>query len=110
MPDTGAPITRTSPALGLARPVTRLSVVDLPQPVGPTTQANSPRPTVMVKSRNAVIDLPSGVRKRLVTFSSSMAGLDDGAGATGRAPASVCRDMDFLLSPAERATTLLEQT
>src|SRR5438552_2751913 len=74
MPDTGPPITRTIPALGLKRPVTRLSVVDLPQPVGPTTAANSPRLTVMVKSWSAVSDLPSGERNRRVTLISSIAG------------------------------------
>src|SRR6476660_2500603 len=74
IPETGPPITRTIPALGLKRPVTRLSVVDLPQPVGPTTAANSPRLTVIVKSRSAVSDLPSGDRKRRVTLISSIAG------------------------------------
>ena len=74
MPLTGAPMTRTSPALGLASPVTRLSVVDLPQPVGPTTATNSPRSTVMVKSRIAVSDLPVGERKRRLTLISSIAG------------------------------------
>ena len=42
-PSTGAPNSVTSPACGFARPVIRLSVVDLPQPVGPTMAKNSPR-------------------------------------------------------------------
>src|ERR1035437_9851093 len=75
MPVTGVPITRTSPAEGLAKPVIRFRVVDLPQPVGPTTATNSPRATLMLKSRRAVIDLPSGVRKRRLTLISSIAGL-----------------------------------
>src|SRR5439155_18375248 len=74
MPWTGAPITRTCPADGAARPVTRFSVVDLPQPVGPTTATNSPRATVMLKFRSAVIDFPSGVMKRRLTLTSSIAG------------------------------------
>jgi len=37
---------RTSPTVGFSKPVIRLSVVDLPQPVGPTTAQNSPRATL----------------------------------------------------------------
>src|SRR5450756_1739306 len=78
-PVTELPITRTSPAEGLARPVIRFSVVDLPQPVGPTTATNSPRATVILKSRRAVMDFPSWVTKRRLTLISSMAGLVMGA-------------------------------
>src|SRR3984957_19684735 len=33
----GRPSSRTSPAVGLRNPIARLSKVDLPQPLGPTT-------------------------------------------------------------------------
>ncbi|WP_412474881.1 hypothetical protein ACK83U_15285 [Rhizobium sp. WW22] len=52
-----------------------MSVVDLPQPVGPTTATNSPRSTVMLKSRSAVSDLPVGDTKRRLTLMSSIAGV-----------------------------------
>ena len=53
----------------------RASVVDLPQPVGPTTAQNSPSPTARSRSRSAVYAVPDGVRKRLVTCRNSMAGV-----------------------------------
>src|SRR5690348_16170972 len=74
MPVTGAPITRTSPVVGLSRPVIMLSVVDLPQPVGPTIAMNSPLATDMLKSRNAIVALPSGEMKRHDTELNSMTG------------------------------------
>ena len=42
--------------------MTIVEVVDFPQPVGPTRATNSPRATVMLKSRSVVNDLPSGLR------------------------------------------------
>ena len=48
MPLTGWPPTDTVPALGRSRPATRVRVVDLPHPDGPTTAQNSPGSTVMV--------------------------------------------------------------
>src|SRR5262245_45412867 len=74
IPLTGSFITFTCPPEGGMRPVTRLSVVDLPQPVGPTTATNSPGMTVRLKSFVAVIDLPSGETKRRVTLVISMTG------------------------------------
>ena len=71
MPSTGRPPTRTLPSLGLSRP-TRVSVVDLPHPEGPTTAQNRPGSTVMVTSRSAVKVEAPGVPKRLVTADSSM--------------------------------------
>src|SRR3989440_4309309 len=73
MPWTGSPITSTSPALGRSRPEMRPSVVDLPQPVGPTTATNSPGATAILMSRIAVYALPAGVRNRLVTSRNSIA-------------------------------------
>src|SRR5919204_1515841 len=74
MPFTGRPRTSTSPSLGASRPEIRPSVVDLPQPVGPTTAQNSPGSTIRSRSRSAVYAVPEGVRKRLVTFRSWIAG------------------------------------
>ncbi|CAB3731579.1 hypothetical protein LMG27174_05851 [Paraburkholderia rhynchosiae] len=65
---------RTSPVVGLSSPVIMLSVVDLPQPVGPTTATNSPFATDMLKLRNATVALPSGLIKRYHTERNSMTG------------------------------------
>src|SRR5215472_13732937 len=73
MPCTGSPITCTSPELGRSRPEMRPRVVDLPQPVGPTTAQNSPGATLRETSSIAVYGWPVGVRKRLVTSRNSMA-------------------------------------
>ena len=72
IPVTGWPPTRTLPALGRSSPATRVSVVDLPQPVGPTTAQNCPGLTGRLTSRRAVKAVPAGVRKRLVTADSSI--------------------------------------
>src|ERR1700686_1354282 len=83
MPVTGLPKTETSPSLGGSSPEISASVVDLPQPVGPTTAQNSPGSTAMSRFCRAVKTVPDGVRNRLVTRRSSMAGdiaLDSGPG------------------------------
>src|SRR6187402_98964 len=49
---------RTLPELGLSRPAATLSSVDLPQPVGPTTETNSPSPTARSTSFTAVYEPP----------------------------------------------------
>src|SRR3954471_9104349 len=72
-PCTDLPITCTEPSLGRSSPEMRPRVVDLPQPVGPTTATNSPGATVMLMSRIAVYALPVGVRNRLVTSRNSIA-------------------------------------
>ena len=54
MPASGSPNTSTVPLLGASRPAATLSSVLLPQPVGPTTETNSPAPTASVTSRTAV--------------------------------------------------------
>jgi hypothetical protein len=54
MPRTGWPMTRTSPALGWSRPEISDSVVDLPQPLGPTMAQNSPGATCRLRSCSAV--------------------------------------------------------
>src|SRR5712691_2953648 len=74
IPLTGLPNTSTSPSLAGSRPEIKASVVDLPQPVGPTTAQNSPGSTAISRARNAVWIPPDGVRKRFVTPRSSMAG------------------------------------
>src|ERR1700682_4779681 len=72
MPVTGLPNTSTSPSLAGSSPEIRASVVDLPQPVGPTTAQNSPGSTARSRSCSAVYTLPEGVRNRFVTPRSSI--------------------------------------
>ena len=72
MPVTGCPPTAPSPSLAWSRPATRVSVVDLPHPDGPTTAQNSPGSTVMVTSRRAVKRRRLACWNRLVTADSSM--------------------------------------
>src|SRR3989442_10580237 len=95
VPCTGLPSISTAPALGSASPVMRLSVVDFPHPVGPTTAQNSPGCTRIEKSRRAGMILPSGLTKRRVTRVSSIAGADDagtdGAGFDDSATAFIVR-------------------
>lgn len=74
-PRTGSPTTSTSPSEGSSNPLTSVNVVDLPQPVGPTTATNSPRPTVRSSPLTAVCRPPDGVRNVLLAPRSSMAGL-----------------------------------
>src|SRR5262249_55886649 len=50
---TGRPSTVAVPVVGGLRPATIRSNVDLPQPLGPTSTRNSPRPTVNEISRSA---------------------------------------------------------
>ena len=47
-------LTVTSPVLGASSPAATFSSVLLPQPVGPTTETNSPAPTSRLTSRTAV--------------------------------------------------------
>lgn len=71
---TSVPFTCTRPADGGWSPDTSESVVDLPQPVGPTTATNSPGWTVMVRSRTAVCTEPDPLGNRLVAPVSSISG------------------------------------
>ena len=50
----GWPNTDTLPCEGASRPAAMLSSVDLPQPVGPTTDTNSPAATVSEALATAV--------------------------------------------------------
>ena len=54
MPDSGWPNTFTWPDDGDSRPALTLSRVDLPQPVGPTTDTNSPGAMARLVSLTAV--------------------------------------------------------
>src|SRR6266850_706818 len=54
MPSSRVPKTVTAPAEGWSKPAATFSRVVLPQPVGPTTETNSPSPTRSVVSRTAV--------------------------------------------------------
>src|SRR6185503_15219825 len=50
---TGAPRTRTSPAVGVSKPAMIRSRVDLPQPEAPIRQTNSPFSICRLASRRA---------------------------------------------------------
>ncbi|MNI81321.1 hypothetical protein D3C73_1379240 [compost metagenome] len=54
MPDKGWPKTFTCPLDGASKPAPTLSKVDLPQPVGPTTDTNSPGAMARLVSLTAV--------------------------------------------------------
>jgi hypothetical protein len=67
-PSTGTPLSKMRPSLGKSRPATRLRMVLLPQPEGPTTAMNSPlRTSKLMRSMAVSGDTPSGAAKRLVT-------------------------------------------
>src|SRR5262249_27328772 len=67
-PSTATPLSRMRPSLGRSRPATRLRIVLLPQPDGPTTATNSPaRTSRLTRSMATSGDTPSGATKRLVT-------------------------------------------
>src|SRR5262245_2593925 len=67
-PSTGTPLSRMRPSLGRSRPATRLRIVLLPQPDGPTTATNSPARTSRLTRSMAVSgETPSGATNRLVT-------------------------------------------
>src|SRR5580692_6252778 len=73
-PSTDSPPSDTMPSLGRSRPATRLRMVLLPQPDGPTIATNSPSRTEKLSRSTAVKRLPGapGAGKRRVTaFSSS---------------------------------------
>src|SRR6266446_6714160 len=56
------------PSLGRSSPATRLRMVLLPQPEGPTTATNSPgRTSKLTRSMAMSGETPSGAVKRLVT-------------------------------------------
>src|SRR5882724_8333734 len=67
-PSTGASNSVTSPACGFASPAISPSVVDLPQPVGPTMAKNSPGAIERSKSSSAERISPAGVTNRRATF------------------------------------------
>src|SRR6188768_586965 len=58
MPTSGSPKTRSVPDEGLRRPAATLRSVDLPQPVGPTTETNSPSAIESETSFTAVYGPP----------------------------------------------------
>src|ERR1022692_694802 len=82
MPERREPFTRTSPEDGCNSPAATLSRVDLPQPVGPTTETNSPAATARVVSLTAVYRSPLRSRdaNAHVTWSSNSAGACPGVG------------------------------
>src|SRR5262245_4200073 len=67
-PSTGMLLSRMRPSFGRSSPATRLRMVLLPQPDGPTTATNSPARTSRLTRSIAVSDdTPFGAAKRLVT-------------------------------------------
>src|SRR3954464_2688330 len=56
MPASASPRMRTVPDVGLSNPAATFSSVDLPQPVGPTTETNSPSAIESVTSLTAVYE------------------------------------------------------
>jgi hypothetical protein len=56
--DTLSPDTTTEPFCGNCRPVASFISVDLPQPDGPTTAANSPSRTRTVRPSTASVPVP----------------------------------------------------
>jgi hypothetical protein len=85
-PRTGLPSTYTSPLVGCSNPATKVSVVDLPQPVGPTTAQNSPSATVRSMLRKAWYSCPLGVWNALLAPRSSIAARGGGPVAAAAAP------------------------
>src|SRR4051812_35802647 len=79
MPVTGRPCTSTVPADARCRPETSDSVVDLPQPVGPTIATNSPGAMSRSTSRMATCTPPLAVANRLVAMRSRTMGFVVGA-------------------------------
>src|SRR5438034_10474419 len=65
----GLPSTSTSPSVGVISPAATLSRVDLPQPDGPTRQANCPSGTVS-EIRSSARTSPRRVLKRMATSTS----------------------------------------
>ena len=59
LPTSDSPARRSSPSVGVSRPATRLSSVDLPQPDGPITATNSPGVIVKSTPRSARTGAPS---------------------------------------------------
>src|SRR5690554_783916 len=78
MPFKGSPNTRTCPEEGCSSPAPAFSRVDLPQPVGPTTETNSPDAMCKEVSFTATYSpCPSRAGKMQLMFSKlSAAGLD----------------------------------
>src|SRR5712692_9598084 len=67
-PVTGIWLSAIRPSFGRSSPATRLRMVLLPQPDGPTTATNSPgRTSKLTRSIAVNGDTPSGAVKRLVT-------------------------------------------
>src|SRR5690606_24089913 len=103
---TGAPFTSTLPAVARSKPATRLRMVDLPQPLGPTIAANCPWATVRSTSSRARTGLAPP--NTLVTPASSMAFgmLGPSVGSADMAPAQqpvLQRDQQAVGEEAEHA-------
>src|SRR5438105_11878213 len=73
IPESDAPCTRTSPDEGFSKPAATLSSVDLPQPVGPTTDTNSPSAIESETSFTAVYDPRAPAKVHVIRSSSTAA-------------------------------------
>src|SRR5688572_22335827 len=74
MPVSGSPKTLSMPDEGRSSPATTFSSVDLPQPVGPTTETNSPAATASEVSFTAVYEpMPPRAANVQVILSNSTA-------------------------------------
>src|SRR5262245_14408246 len=121
-PSTGMLFRRMRPSLGRSRPATRLRIVLLPQPDGPTTATNSPARTSRLTRSIAVSgDTRSRAVKRLVTPMSSSTDAVFSIGGIQRrvdggefllqhrgGPRSICAGGPFHSVALERAGHLLE--
>src|SRR4051794_35611634 len=77
---TTLPPMRSSPSLMSSSPAIMFSVVDFPQPDGPTRMTNSP--SAISRSMLSTASAPSG--KRLVTWSRTMSAISSSLHGAGR--------------------------
>src|SRR5690348_9456712 len=82
---------RIVPEEGRSNPAATLRSVDLPQPVGPTTETNSPSPIESVTSFTAVYARPPlrAAKVQVMSWKETAAGM--GKALTGRVPAGFPR-------------------
>src|SRR6266496_1709240 len=67
-PFVSIPATLVPPSAGARSPAMTLSMVDLPQPEGPTSETNSPSPTVRLTRSSARVEPNAMLRPETETF------------------------------------------
>ncbi len=107
IPCTRRPPTQTSPADGVSSPATSASVVDFPQPVGPTTAQNCPGSTTKFTSRTAVKTAPDGVANRFATPDSSTRDPPRPGSPPGASPVPGRATVESTITPAMLCPLLL---